>query len=209
MSETLPFTATIQEYKQQAKDLFEALLAGEEQARWRFKRSHPRFRDQPASAVLTATLSPADAELVVAHEHAFETWEDVRRFADAVARDERVARFEAAAEAVVAGDADTLRRMLREFPELAKARSTRRHRATLLHYVAANGVEASRQKIPPNAVEIATLLLDAGAEPGALADMYGARLDMKDEVYEGTPLDWALHGERTAVADYLRQKGAS
>lgn len=361
MSEALPFTATIQEYKQQAKALFKALLAGDEQARWRFKWNHPRFRDEPATAILTATLSPADAELVVAHEHAFETWEDVKRFAETVARDGPVARFEAAVEAVVSGDADTLRRMLREFPDLARARSTRRHHATLLHYVAANGVEGSRQKTPPNAVEITTLLLDAGAEPDALADMYdekcttmsmlvssshphaaglqgalaetlldhgaaiegpgskwrsalmtalafgfvdtaellaargapaetlpaaaglgrvadvarllagadehsrhvalalaaqlgrtevvrllldagvdpsrynpdgfhshatplhqavwatqpdvvcllverGARLDMKDKIYEGTPLDWALYGERTAVADYLREK---
>src|SRR5258708_712229 len=48
------------------------------------------------------------------------------------------------------------------------------HRATLLHYVAANGVEAYRQKTAPNAVEIARTLLQAGAEPDALADMYGA-----------------------------------
>jgi ankyrin repeat protein len=41
-----------------------------------------------------------------------------------------------------------------------------------LHYVAANGVEGERQKTPPNAVEIAKILLDAGAEPDALADMY-------------------------------------
>jgi ankyrin repeat protein len=40
--------------------------------------------------------------------------------------------------------------------------------------VAANGVEAYRQKTPPNAVAIARALLQAGAEPDALADMYGA-----------------------------------
>ena len=364
MPQALPYTATISEYKQQAKTLFKALLAGDEPARWRFKWNHPRFRDEPATAVLTATLSPADAELVVAHEHAFETWADVQRFAEAVARDGPVARFETAVEAVVSGDAAALRRMLHEFPGLVRERSARRHHATLLHYIAANGVENSRQKTPPNAVEIATLLLDAGAEPDALADMYdekcttmsmlvssshphaaglqgplvetlldhgaaiegpgtkwqsalmtaltfgfvdtaellaargarvdtlpaaaglgrvgdvarllpeadehsrhvalalaaqlgrtevvrllldagvdpsrynpdgfhshatplhqavwstqpdvvcllverGARLDMKDKIYDGTPLDWALHGERTAVVDYLRDKGAS
>jgi hypothetical protein len=40
--------------------------------------------------------------------------------------------------------------------------------------VAANGIEAYHQKTPPNAVEIARALLQAGAEPDALADMYGA-----------------------------------
>jgi ankyrin repeat protein len=41
-----------------------------------------------------------------------------------------------------------------------------------LHYIAANGVEGYRQKTPPNALEVAKLLLQAGAEPDALADMY-------------------------------------
>src|SRR5262249_42308791 len=48
------------------------------------------------------------------------------------------------------------------------------HRATLLHYVAANGVERYRQTTPANAVAIARALLEAGSEPDALADMYGA-----------------------------------
>src|SRR5438876_11410307 len=65
-----------------------------------------------------------------------------------------------------------LRSMLRDDPQLVHARSARRHHATLLHYIAANGVEGVRQKTPPNAVEIARILLDAGAEPDALADMY-------------------------------------
>jgi ankyrin repeat protein len=47
------------------------------------------------------------------------------------------------------------------------------HRATLLHYVAANGVEGYRQRTPKNAVDVARLLLDAGAEVDALADLYG------------------------------------
>jgi ankyrin repeat protein len=75
-------------------------------------------------------------------------------------------------EAVVAGDTAALAAMLREHPQLARARSTRRHHATLLHYVAANGVEHGRQKTPANAVEVAKLLLDAGAQVDAVADMY-------------------------------------
>jgi hypothetical protein len=33
-----------------------------------------------------------------------------------------------------------------------------------LHYIGANGVEGERQKTPANAVEVARILLDAGAE---------------------------------------------
>jgi ankyrin repeat protein len=47
------------------------------------------------------------------------------------------------------------------------------HRSTLLHYVASNGVEGYRQKTPKNAVEVAAILLKAGAEVDGLANLYG------------------------------------
>lgn len=34
----------------------------------------------------------------------------------------------------------------------------------------------------------------------------GARLDLKDTVWQGTPEGWALHGGKTQVADYLRSQ---
>jgi ankyrin repeat protein len=49
------------------------------------------------------------------------------------------------------------------------------HRATLLHYVAANGVEGYRQRTPKNAAEITRILLEAGAEVDALAELYGGQ----------------------------------
>jgi hypothetical protein len=85
-----------------------------------------------------------------------------------------VSTFELAADAIVAGEVATLTSLLREHPDLVQARSTRRHHAALLHYVAANGVEDYRQKTPKNIVAIAALLLDAGADVNATADMYGS-----------------------------------
>src|SRR5204863_976771 len=90
-------------------------------------------------------------------------------------RDGPVSLFETAVEAVISGDVATLRAMSREHPELVRARSTRRHNGTLLHYVAANGVEGGRQKTPGNALEVAKVLLEGGAEVDALADMYDAK----------------------------------
>ena len=87
--------------------------------------------------------------------------------------DPAVVRFEAAADAIVAGDLERLRRLLVDHPELIRARSVRNHRAMLLHYVGANGVEGWRQHTPPNAVEVLELLLASGAEVDATADMYG------------------------------------
>ena len=90
--------------------------------------------------------------------------------------------FESAVEAVVQGDLATLESSLHAHPDLVHARSTRVthfdppvHGATLLHYVAANGVKGHRQKTPPNAVAVARMLLEAGAEPDALAGMYGGQ----------------------------------
>jgi len=80
--------------------------------------------------------------------------------------------FETAADAVIVGRVAELQALLRDQPSLATARSRREHHATLLHYVAANGVEQYRQKSPANAVEIATTLLEAGADVDALADTY-------------------------------------
>ena len=71
------------------------------------------------------------------------------------------------------GDAATLRDLLRAGRKLVHARSTRRHAATLLIYTAANGVEQYRQKTPPNVVEMAEMLLNAGAGVNATADLYG------------------------------------
>jgi ankyrin repeat protein len=54
-----------------------------------------------------------------------------------------------------------------------RGRSAREHQATLLHYVSANGVEDYRQKTPKNIVEIARMLLDAGADVNAESNSYG------------------------------------
>jgi hypothetical protein len=83
------------------------------------------------------------------------------------------ALFEAAVEAVIAGDLATLRRLLAEDPELVRRRSSRPHRSALLHYVSANGVEDARQVTPPNVVEVAAALLDAGADVNAASEAYG------------------------------------
>jgi ankyrin repeat protein len=80
--------------------------------------------------------------------------------------------FEAAADAVVAGDSQRLQALLNQFPDLVRARSTRPHRCTLFHYLGANGYESERQKTPANAVEIIQMLLNAGCDPNALCYTY-------------------------------------
>lgn len=115
--------------------------------------------------------------------------------------------FESAADAVVDGNLDTLRALLRAHPELARARSSRPHHATLLHYISANGVEDERQRTPPNAVAIASALLEAGADPNACADAYGGRCTVLSLLVSSTPPSVA--GVQVALVDALVDAGAS
>src|ERR1044072_1177158 len=116
----------------------------------------------------------AEAQFVIARSHGFESWPKFsKHINDLTQKNSRVAKFEAAADAICNGDVKTLKRLLAVEPQLIHARSTREHKATLLHYVSANGVEAYRQKTPENIVEIAQVLLDHGAEVDAEADVYG------------------------------------
>jgi ankyrin repeat protein len=203
----LSYRATLEEYEQQAQALFHALKSGDEAAELRFKWEHTRFHGKTVADVRAAKLGIADAQVVVAHEYGFENWADLAEFTDVVRRDGSVDRFETAVEAVVSGDVTALRSMLRQNPDLVRARSTRRHHATLLHYVGANGVEGGRQKTPENAIEVATILLDGGAEVDALADMYEAKCTtMSVLVSSSHPAEAGL---QAALAEILLDYGAA
>jgi ankyrin repeat protein len=108
---------------------------------------------------------------VLAREHYFKTWE--RAEADGDRPFDR--RFEAAADAIAAGDLATVQRLLAAAPVLATSRSAYGHRQQLLHHVAQNGIELSRQLngAPKNMPDIARALLAAGADPNATAESYG------------------------------------
>ena len=156
-----------------------ALIAGDATTLDRLLRDHlPLFRGhQPpsyGSGGLAPDYSGGDAKSILVRAHHFENWDQFAEFLEALRRPgSPIAKFEAAVDAIVAGDSASLETLLRENPELVRARSPRRHHSTLLHYVAANGVEDFRQKTPPNIVPIAEILLAAGAEVDAEANIYG------------------------------------
>jgi ankyrin repeat protein len=138
----------------------------------RLLRSHGLASGSDAE-ILAAPLSPGDARLLVAREHWYPDWATAMAHgSDRVDR-----RFEAAVAAVVTGDLDTLRALLAQEPALVAARSAYGHHAMLLHHVAANGVEHTRQRSPANAPQVAQVLLAAGAEPDAVCDSYTVHRD--------------------------------
>ncbi len=233
----LPARPSLEQYRKQAKELLKARSSPE--VTHRFKRFHARLTKLTEAEIADVKLSLADAQLVIAREHAFESWPKfVKHIEEMVHANSPVSKFELAADAIVAGDAANLKRMLRENPELVRARSTREHEAPLIHYVAANGVENFRQKTPKNILEVTRILLDAGAEVDAPSQAYGKaatalglaatsyhpakaglQLELLDELLkagarvDGAPGGWnplvaALHNGRGDAAVFLADRGA-
>jgi len=202
----LPPRPSLQQYRKLAKDLVKAcdsgaaaiaawtdrwmagLLAGSE--RKTIDRASQKVEE---FAVRTLTRDErrcvlADAQFVLARSHGFSSWPTFAAHLDALAHaGTETAAFEAAAEAIVRGDEAFLQQLLRQHPELIRARSAREHRATLLHYISANGVENYRQQSPPNAARITELLLAAGADVEAEADVYGGGCTALGLVATSTP----------------------
>src|SRR5690242_13077810 len=95
----------------------------------------PRWRAEEQGAddelpSATGSLSPGQARLIVARDHGFASWASVAGECDPV--------FELAVDAVVLGRIDELDRLIAGAPDLIRRRSGYGHRATLLHYTAAN-----------------------------------------------------------------------
>lgn len=200
----IPKRPSVERYRKLAKELLKASKSGaigKWAERWLRGRSAWELDnvEQFAHRQMSEKCNLTGAQFVIARTYGFESWPKFVKHLEALAKASQVSRFEAAADAIVSGDAALLRSLLREDPKLIRARSTREHRAMLLHYVAANGVEHYRQVTPRNIVEVAGVLLDAGAEIDATADVYGGGC---------TTLGLAatsVHPERAGVQEALLQ----
>ncbi len=219
----LPPRPNANQYKKLAKDLLRVSKSPEDGALEQWARSWTkhlvelsglditrqlpvraeRWANQVASFArkkLSANAKLSDAQFVIARSQGFPSWPKfLKHIESAATPGSPQAQFEAAADAIVSGDIATLRKLLRADPKLVHRRSTREHHATLLHYVSANGIEGYRQRTPPNIVQIAKLLLDAGAEIDATCPVYGS---------DCTTLGLAatsIHPERAGVMNDLLQ----
>ena len=220
----LALLSPIEEYEVQARMLLAGHAAGDPRAIKIIHERHPRFLDEEVKwlpkrisddEIRAAAFDLDDARLAVARGYCFRDWQSLAAHVAEVRREGSAVRgFELAAEAVIDGDLESLRAALERDPDLVRARSGRVtnfdppvHRATLLHYVAANGVEGYRQRSPANAVEIARLLLERGAAPDALAAMYGGECTAMSMLVSSTPP--AEAGVQIGLIDTLADFGAA
>jgi len=69
---TLPDRPNLEQYKKQAKEMHRAAADGDAAVLARMRKHHPRLRDNAADHALAINL--ADAQLVLAREHGYESW---------------------------------------------------------------------------------------------------------------------------------------
>jgi ankyrin repeat protein len=183
------------------------------------QRTAQRLRRLRGTDNQSEALTLPDAQAIIADSHCFENWLTFAKYIEDI-NDETssVSQFEAAVDAVVSGDIATLERLLTEDRDLVRKRSAREHGATLLHYVAANGVEDFRQKTPKNAVEIAKILLNADAEVDAdlayalspsLRRRYSERVGSTTLGLTATSIHPAHVGVQIALMETLLDAGAA
>jgi len=215
----LPPRPNLEQYKKLARDLVNAGKSGDPQAirlwatQWVTKLAELSSSDlatarvaQVAEFAQSRMFSEASrgalshAQFVIARSHGFESWPKFQKHIGELRHaNSHISNFEAAADAIVSGDIAKLELLLTAQPDLVHQRSSREHRATLLHYVSANGIENFRQKTPKNAAQIAELLLRARSEVDAEADVYGGGATTLGLVAT------SVHPERAGVQESLME----
>jgi len=70
----LPARPSLEQYKKQAKELLKAYRSADVETIRRVKKNHPRFESLSAPGFDVTKFALADAQLVIAREHGFESW---------------------------------------------------------------------------------------------------------------------------------------
>jgi len=173
----LPRKADLNHLKYQAKDLLKARDRREAQVAQRIREFHPRFKHATDVAIFVAKFSLADAQLTIARERGFASRPKLKRRVEkpsaaddlALPFQERIQNpaFRCAVDLLDAGDVEGLREHLRTRPNLVHERVVFEggnyfQNPALLEFVAENPIRHG--KLPENIVEVAKVILDAGAK---------------------------------------------
>ncbi|MGB0041080.1 MAG: hypothetical protein WBQ00_19410, partial [Terriglobales bacterium] len=173
----LPANPNLDHLKHQAKDLLKDHAARDSGAAQRLREFHPRFRQSADAEIFDAHLKLSDAQLAIARESGFQSWTRLKRRVEKptltdqleLRHDERIedALFRRAVDLIDTGDAAGLRAWLGKHPKLVHQHIVFEgmnyfHNPTLLEFIAENPVRHGN--LPNNIVEIAKVILDAGAD---------------------------------------------
>lgn len=185
-TKSLPPDPSLDHLKHQAKDLLDARRAGLPEALQRIREFHPRFLRRSDKEIRAATFRLSDAQFTIAREHGYASWARLRQRVLAPTRADRTdlphheriedQAFRRAVDLLDAGDVAGLADHLRKHPDLVHRRVVLEggsyfREPSLLEFVAENPVRHGR--LPPNIVDLARLILDAGAGRGAATGTLG------------------------------------
>ncbi len=119
----LPARPSLEQYKKQAKELLKAYRSADVETIRRVKRNHPRFEKLAEPGFDISKFALADAQLVIAREHGFESWPKFTKRievinSEAAARANPVTAFIEAA--IWHGTLDAAEAILAAHPEIAQ-----------------------------------------------------------------------------------------
>lgn len=182
----LPVHPDLDHLKYQAKDLLKRRGARDAAVAQRIREFHPGFSGATDARIFAAPFRLSDAQLTIARERGFASWARLKRQVETpqssarhdLPHHERIddVIFRRSVDLLDAGDVAGLRAHLATFPDLIH-----RHvvfeggnyfrSPTLLEFIAENPIR--RGSLPANIVEVATVILDAGAGPSSVNETLG------------------------------------
>jgi hypothetical protein len=172
----LPQHANIDHLKYQARDLLSAYAARDPQAAQRIREFLPKFSKLPDAAIFDTSLKLTDAQLMIAREYGFQSWARLRQHLEKPADRTLPLEFGQAVALIDAGDTEGLRVLLKKHPTLTQQHVTFEgtnyfRNPTLLEFTAENPIRNGT--LPANIVEVAEILIAAGAPLPAIHETLG------------------------------------
>jgi hypothetical protein len=182
----LPSNPNLDHLRYQARDLLKEHASRTPGSAQRIREFHPRFAGATDAEIFDAALTLSAAQLTIAREHGFESWPRLKRRVEQPAQadgssgpiHERIedAELRQAVDLLDAGDAAGLRLYLAQHPDLVHRRAIFEggnyfRNPSLLEFIAENPVRHGT--LPANIVEVARVVLDAGAGAEARDEALG------------------------------------
>jgi ankyrin repeat protein len=180
MLKSLPSRPSLEQLKNQAKDLRKQFLAGERAAGERVRECHPNFKRTSRTGGEEFRLH--DAQLVIAREHGFASWPKLKEHVEAILL-ETGEPIELLKQAFHGDDAKLLRKLLKRYPEFKKQINE------------PIGPFDSPAIVNAQSREMLDVLLEAGADINAKSRWWAGGFGL-------------LHGAEPDLAAYAIQRGA-
>src|SRR5205807_6839153 len=123
-----PFETELPYYRDRAAGMLSVFSTGERNALRLVRLFHPSYAEASEPDIRASQLTQADAELIVAREHGFATFDAFAGYIEAL-REQRVSEpFALAFAAIKRGDRERLNALLVAYPRLVNAAGTNGNR---------------------------------------------------------------------------------